>query len=1340
MLVIPYNNYTFTAFPPSGTTSQLQTTYSSVSILSDTTRDFALIKPIVISGTVRYPDETLAPNIYVYANGYSGATGGYARTDANGAYSIPVSTGTFNIEVYGGNTYGTQGKPSPYGYNFSHASDFVVSGNVTSDITLPAFVTISGKTTDANGVVVGNVRLYRQGAGFYDSNNRYRYSWDENVYSDPTTGGYSMLVIPYNNYTFTAFPPSGSGFLQTTVNSIDISNNILQNWVMALPDTKAPSILPPGPTVSSNKITDTTATVEWETDEPAKGDVVYGTTNALGTTISESKFTKLHSMQLTGLKPNTTYYFKVTATDAANNGPTTSDPVAHFTTSPTPDTTPPIIQTGPTVGTITHISAVVEWTTDEPSTGKITYGPSAGPNQVVTDATLSTSHRITLTGLAPETTYNLQLTATDAANNESEPKMAVPFPTLAVPDITAPEIQEGPMVKYISDTEATIAWKTDEPATSGISWNDGTVHGVFSDNALVKDHSVMITGLTASTTYNFTVSSTDAFNNGPAFETGSPFTTKPTPDIKPPVFTQTPIVNNTTHQSALLYWETNEPATCTILYGTTQPLDKKDVAQQNYKHNRPLTGLLPGTTYTFYVEATDASNNTSTSGPYTFTTDKNPDTKAPVITQGPSIIYSTDTKATVAFTTDKPCDTVVNYGPNGNYVNQRSNSANVTDHQVTLTHLIPNTSYSVQVSCTDMSGNTVVASAGTPSTLMAMNYAFILSDAMVGTAGTGFVTPSQPDTTPPVITAIPTATAITSSMVRIVWSTDEIADSQVFYGLSSQSLTAFAGDIVQVTGHSVALTNLSPNTTYQFKVQTTDPSNNTTASAVYSFTTAALADTTPPVISAISANGPTSSQIHVSWTTNEPSTTVLKYGTTPFTLTAQVSIAGSGTGHSVTLYNLVPGTTYYLAPVSADGSGNMTQGDIQSVTLVGQAPTSYTVTATTGPGGNITPASQTVFSGYQLALAVIPSSGYLINSITGCGGTLVGSVYTTATITNDCTVSASFKIDPNAVAPALTSTAYPAGGNYSGGTLMVQLKANSQTATLYYTTDGSTPSASSPVYSAPIPIIGTKTINYFAKDGTTTEATTNSATYTSTATGQPGANFSGLKVGSSFTVYRSEGGKTPSSIYSGSQASFTDSAALKPNTIYTYTVASDLEGATQLLAVRTPLYNGWNVIAVPYSTAGIAASTFFAGTVGSIYQWTPSGATAENSATQLGSYAKVTTLAPGMGYFAKASNSTLLTYSGTTGPSSATVTLKPGWTMIANPNTTIKTNIGANWLIDTDTLSNAITANKIGGGIYWWNGAAYDSWSIIGVNPQIEPWKGYWLLNLDSVDHTLTIQ
>ena len=73
------------------------------------------------------------------------------------------------------------------------------------------------------------------------------------------------------------------------------------------------------------------------------------------------------------------------------------------------------------------------------------------------------------------------------------------------------------------------------------------------------------------------------------------------------------------------------------------------------------------------------------------------------------------------------------------------------------------------------------------------------------------------------------------------------------------------------------------------------------------------------------------------------------------------------------------------------------------------AVTQYSVTATAGSGGAITPADTSVSSGQSAKFTIAVNSGYVIQSVTGCGGTLSGNTYTTAPVTANCAVNATFK-------------------------------------------------------------------------------------------------------------------------------------------------------------------------------------------------------------------------------------------------------------------------------------------------------------------------------------------
>ncbi len=79
----------------------------------------------------------------------------------------------------------------------------------------------------------------------------------------------------------------------------------------------------------------------------------------------------------------------------------------------------------------------------------------------------------------------------------------------------------------------------------------------------------------------------------------------------------------------------------------------------------------------------------------------------------------------------------------------------------------------------------------------------------------------------------------------------------------------------------------------------------------------------------------------------------------------------------------------------------------------------YTVTSSAGAGGSIDPAGpQSVSYGETTTFTVMPDTGYSINAVEGCGGTLDGNVYTTAPVTADCTVIASFVINTYTVTPS----------------------------------------------------------------------------------------------------------------------------------------------------------------------------------------------------------------------------------------------------------------------------------------------------------------------------------
>jgi hypothetical protein len=89
-----------------------------------------------------------------------------------------------------------------------------------------------------------------------------------------------------------------------------------------------------------------------------------------------------------------------------------------------------------------------------------------------------------------------------------------------------------------------------------------------------------------------------------------------------------------------------------------------------------------------------------------------------------------------------------------------------------------------------------------------------------------------------VITAV-AATGITTAGATITWTTNEAADTQVELGTTTAYGQTTGLNASMVTAHSAALSGLSANTTYQYRVRSRDAAGNLAVSSNQIFTTAA---------------------------------------------------------------------------------------------------------------------------------------------------------------------------------------------------------------------------------------------------------------------------------------------------------------------------------------------------------------------------------------------------------------------------------------------------------------------------------------------------------------------
>ena len=176
------------------------------------------------------------------------------------------------------------------------------------------------------------------------------------------------------------------------------------------------------------------------------------------------------------------------------------------------------------------------------------------------------------------------------------------------------------------------------------------------------------------------------------------------------------------------------------------------------------------------------------------------DTTAPVIT-GVSATSTTHNSTHIIWTTNEKASSIVWYSASTPVVATSSTPATsspvlLKSHDLALVGLSASTTYHYLVRSADAAGNISTSTEGL------------------------FTTLSAPDTTVPTISGV-SATSTASTTTNIVWTTNELADSIVWYATSTPVSVATASSTSSaslVTSHNIGLSGLNASTLYYYFV------------------------------------------------------------------------------------------------------------------------------------------------------------------------------------------------------------------------------------------------------------------------------------------------------------------------------------------------------------------------------------------------------------------------------------------------------------------------------------------------------------------------------------------
>lgn len=200
------------------------------------------------------------------------------------------------------------------------------------------------------------------------------------------------------------------------------------------------------------------------------------------------------------------------------------------------------------------------------------------------------------------------------------------------PDRVPPVLSQV-AVSGMTTTRASVSWSTSEPADSRVRYGSG---GRFSaevgEPSLTWRHTLVLDGLLPATSYQAQVVSRDAAGNEARVE---PFTFQTlavgvTPETTAPQLSVLAVAPAAS--GVAISWQTNEPATSVVEYGTSATDGRQasaSVGTLTTQHAVILDDVRADTTYFIRVVSADALGNTVTSSRYTLV---DPSSGAPTMT------------------------------------------------------------------------------------------------------------------------------------------------------------------------------------------------------------------------------------------------------------------------------------------------------------------------------------------------------------------------------------------------------------------------------------------------------------------------------------------------------------------------------------------------------------------------------------------------------------------------------------------------------------------------------------------------------------------------------------
>jgi len=364
--------------------------------------------------------------------------------------------------------------------------------------------------------------------------------------------------------------------------------------VNVLEDTTAPSV---PLNLSASGITTTSFTLSWE---PSNDNVGVTDYEVFIDGISQGTQPGTSAL-IGGLNPSTAYSATVRALDAAGNASGLSNALTVTTATP-PDTIAPTVPDGLTASNIGETAFDLSWNSATDNVGVSGYEIFQDGSSIGTLAATSQN----ISGLSPDTSYSYTVRAYDAAGNFSAQSAPLSVTTLAPPpDTEAPSVPNNLIASDVTHVSFRVDWDPSGDNVGVTGYNivlDGQFLGTTtSTNYLFENRA-------SSTTYGVQVSAFDAAGNTSALSNTLSVTTQDPPDTEAPSVPTELTVGGATETTLDVSWNISTDNVGVTGYELFQDGQSQGTYTSNFA---TVTGLNPGTVYSYQVRTFDAAGNQS---------------------------------------------------------------------------------------------------------------------------------------------------------------------------------------------------------------------------------------------------------------------------------------------------------------------------------------------------------------------------------------------------------------------------------------------------------------------------------------------------------------------------------------------------------------------------------------------------------------------------------------------------------------------------------------------------------------------------------------------------------